>query len=134
MRNIKAFTLIELMVVILIVGILAAASIPLMRGRIDSAKWAEANATAGTIRSAVRVAYAEGTVEEGDVLGLGTQANRDTLGFAASDLQGTYFDPSMYSVTVGEHGIGVVTVTGGSGDAPPGSATLSAEGVWTISH
>ncbi len=30
-----------LMVVVLIVGILAAASLPLMRGRIDSAKWAE---------------------------------------------------------------------------------------------
>lgn len=48
MKHTKAFTLIELMVVVLIVGILAAASVPLMRGRIDSAKWSEANATAGT--------------------------------------------------------------------------------------
>ena len=47
-RERKGFTLIELMVVILIVGILAAVAIPIMRGRIDSAKWSEGKAMMGT--------------------------------------------------------------------------------------
>ena len=127
----KGFTLIELMVVILIVGILAAASIPLMRGRIDSAKWAEANATAGTIKSAVRVYYAE----HGDAAAV-TGALDDTtiqtaLGFQAADLTGTYFVPGDYDVTaVDTDGNATITVTGSQTNAPTGSKTLSPDGSW----
>jgi len=125
----KGFTLIELMVVILIVGILAAASIPLMRGRIDSAKWAEANATAGTIRSAVRVYYAEhGSAPSG---GLGVAATRTALGFDEADLTGTYFIPSDYTiVSVNSNGQAEIRVQGSQDNAPTGTKTLTTDGVW----
>ncbi|MBW8035225.1 MAG: type II secretion system protein [Planctomycetes bacterium] len=92
-RN-KAFTLIELMVVILIVSILAAVAVPIMRGRIDAAKWSEGKAMAGTLATSLR-AYA---AEKG---GNGTWVNPtlSTLGFAAADLTGTYFNSGLYGWT-----------------------------------
>lgn len=125
----KGFTLIELMVVILIVGILAAATIPLMRGRIDSAKWAEANATAGTIKSAVRVYFVEhGTAPTGD---LGNETTRTALGFDVADLTGTYFGPSDYVIKEPDRdGNAEITVTGSQDNAPTGSKTLKVDGTW----
>lgn len=94
MKSKKGFTLIELMVVILIVSILAAVAIPLMRGRVDSAKWSEGKSMAGTLATSIR-AYA---AEKG---GQGAWANPtlQNLGFGAADLTGTYFAAANYSWT-----------------------------------
>jgi type IV pilus assembly protein PilA len=105
----KGFTLVELMVVVLIVGILAAVALPLMSGRIDSAKWSEAKASAGTIASAVRAYAAEKGA--GNFAGTVTLAN---LGIPATDLNGTYFSSACYSIgaiTQGANGGPTFTVT-----------------------
>jgi prepilin-type N-terminal cleavage/methylation domain-containing protein len=127
----KGFTLIELMVVVLIVGILAAASIPLMRGRIDSAKWAEANATAGTIKSAVRVYYAEKGNATAVTGVLSDGARQTALGFNAADLTGTYFVPGDYTVTaVNSDGNATITVKNSLPNAPVGTKVLGTDGSW----
>jgi type IV pilus assembly protein PilA len=136
----KGFTLVELMVVILIVGILAAVAIPLMQGRIDKAKWSEANATAGTIRTAIRAYAAEtsvGTAQKLEGKDLSDAATQAALGFSSSDLAGTYFDPGCYTITtVSSSGIATITVSGDASsktDAPTGSYVLNADGTWTKS-
>jgi prepilin-type N-terminal cleavage/methylation domain-containing protein len=55
----RGFTLIELMVVVIIVGVLAIASVPLYQANVRRAMRAEAVATMGSIRSAQRVFKAE---------------------------------------------------------------------------
>ncbi len=89
--------------VILIVGILAAVAIPLMQGRIDKAKWSEANATAGTIRTAVRAYAAETSVSTAKVRLkeklLVTLQHKCYWVSIRSDLTGTYFDPGCYTIT-----------------------------------
>jgi len=126
--NRKGFTLVELMVVVLIVSILAAVAIPLMRGRIDAAKWSEGKAGAGTIASGIR-AYA---AEHGDFAST-TLDLEDDLGFADNDLDGTYFLQGCYAATgcscVDGQVAFTITVTASSGrsTAPtaPGTVTLT---------
>ena len=129
------FTLVELMVVILLIGILAAVAIPLMQARIDKAKWSEACTTAGIIRTAVRTYASEtnaATVQTLSGTNLGNANTQGALGFAAQDCEGTYFMPGDYTITsVGANGIAVVTVTGGNKvDSPTGSCVLQADGSW----
>jgi type IV pilus assembly protein PilA len=92
MRDKKAFTMVELMVVVLIVGVLAATAVPLMSGRIDSAKWSEAKAAMGTIASALR-SYA---AEKGSFT---TAPALTDIGLTNNDLDGTYFTHQSYVLT-----------------------------------
>jgi len=127
MEKRKGFTLVELMVVILIVGILAAVSVPILRGRIEQSKWTEGAATAGAIRVAVRAKFAEdpttvGAWEDQAVTGVLT-----SLGFQSGDLTGRYFSATNFTVSsVDSNGNATIAVSAPSGLS--GSGTLSNSG------
>ena len=128
MTSRKGFTLIELMVVIFIVGILAAVAIPIMRGRIDAAKWSEGKASAGSVRTALRAYFAEkgedyttyGADCDGDITVFGA-----ALGFAANDLDGKYFLGADYVISgaVVNGGNLEYLITIGPSTAPEGPST-----------
>ncbi|MHC5083522.1 MAG: type II secretion system protein [Planctomycetota bacterium] len=123
----NAFTLMEIMVVILIVAVLAGAAVPLMNGKINKSKWAEANNTAGMIRNAATAYYAEtgvklsGTMDDSD--------NMNAIGVHSGDLDGTYFQASDYNIdSVNDSGIPTITVTASKTNGPTGSKTLYPDG------
>ncbi|MHC4461117.1 MAG: type IV pilin protein [Planctomycetota bacterium] len=137
MKSRKGFTLIELMVVIFIVGILAAVAIPIMRGRIDSAKWSEGKAGAGSIRTAARAYIAE----KGNSYDFASNDSLADLGFTAGDLDGKYFNDNDYAIVMVNGVAGApptydITVTADAVERPeapstPAAIGLDELGVWT---
>ena len=135
MRKRKGFTLIELMVVVLIVAVLAAVLIPLMTARLESARWSEGKAGAGTIASAVRAMAAEYGSESGALpTNISDYVN-------AQDMMGKYFDIDCYSFTAdptltptGTYPVTyTIQVSAPSGTSPGAGLSWSETG-WTLTH
>ena len=133
----KAFTIMELMVVILIVGILASVMVPLMKARIDKSKWSEACTSAGSIRKAIHNYYGEMNITTVKALvgsNLGNSTVQSILGFAPNDLEGTYFSPADYAISsINDDGVASISVKSGSKDnSPSGSYVLQEDGKWVM--
>lgn len=123
----SGFTMIELMVVILIIGVLAAVSIPILRERAEQSKWSEGSATAGTIRNALRTYYAEDPIAAAAIVGSTVDAVQGALGFAAGDLTGRYFQASDFRISAID-GNGLATITVSAPTGLNGSGVLSSAG------
>ncbi len=101
----KGFTLVEMMVVILIVAILATAAVPILRGQIDKAKWAEGKSFMGLIASSIRAYMALNDPSHPDpikwpfgVTGLDDDLiTYEKLGFVLSDFDGKYFTAGSFN-------------------------------------
>ena len=97
-KNQGGFTLVELMIVVIIVGILAAVAIPMYQGATERAKASEAVAALGTIRGALRVYYAEhGTYVNANFTDGAVVTNGNVLDVSVNDLLGRYFSSACYS-------------------------------------
>jgi prepilin-type N-terminal cleavage/methylation domain-containing protein len=97
-RNQRGFTLVELMIVVIIVGILAAVAIPMYQGATERAKASEAVAALGTIRGAMRVYYAEhGTYVISGVADGDQVTASGVLDVSDNDLLGRYFSTECYT-------------------------------------
>jgi prepilin-type N-terminal cleavage/methylation domain-containing protein len=87
----SGFTLVELMIVVIIVGILAAVAVPLMSANRDKARNSEAIAAIGAVSTAGRLFLAE--------TGAAPDALADLVGaglFDEDNLDGTYFTSTSY--------------------------------------
>ena len=124
-------TLIELMTVVMIVAILAAVAVPLMQGRIDSAKWSEGKAIMCTIATSLR-AYG---AEKGEA-GIWPPSLAQ-LGFVPGDLTGTYFVDTDFTWTTSYVATAdppltfTITCTPTTTTMFPPTVTLNHLGVWT---
>lgn len=89
----EGFTLIELMIVVVIVGILAAIIVPLLLSRVERAKYSEGKAIASQIATATRAYGAEfGLISDAPDL-------ETDLGFKSNELDAKYFKQINMSVT-----------------------------------
>lgn len=127
MQQNEGFTLIELMVVILIVAILAGVSIPLIRGRIDSAKWSEGKAIMGVIATSIRAHVSEKGAA------YSKRPSMSQLGFTAGDLGGAYFKAENFTWSVSGYDPIAFKITAEAPDGidNPKSLTLDQSGTFS---
>lgn len=127
------------MIVIFIVGIIAAVAIPIMRGRIDSAKWSEGLAGASTIRSSARAFCAERGENWAGVWANVTLADiglNVTNGVGGDDLDGKYFTNESYVFAFTADNTYTITITADDSLSPdkptsPSVMTIDQDGAWT---
>ncbi len=90
----SGFSLVELMIIILIIGVLAGVAVPIYRGGIEKAIRAEGEAALGSIRTQVRAYYGEnGTYPSEALAQVMTQNWHD---IKAGELNGTNFTEMSY--------------------------------------
>jgi type IV pilus assembly protein PilA len=100
----KGFTLIELMIVVAIVGVLAAIALPAYQGYTTRAKVSEAILALSAGRAAVAESYVQ----------YGRMANSQTS-MGIQNQQSTYVDSVSWNATSPEAGVITVTLTTGAG-------------------
>jgi prepilin-type N-terminal cleavage/methylation domain-containing protein len=118
------FTLVELMIVVVIVGILAAVAVPMYRKNVKKAMASEGVALLGSVRTAQRVFHAEHGTYAGE-------ASKDELMDQSDYNDNKYFD--NFTITGEVTSTAFSASTSGIGDAEGITVTIDQDGEVTIS-
>lgn len=97
-RGQSGFTLVEMLIVMVVIGILATVAIPMYQLVPERSKATEADAALGAIRSAMRIYYGEhGTYVNPSFVDGGAVTAGGTLSVSDTDLAGRYFSTECYT-------------------------------------
>lgn len=92
----SAFSLVELLITIAIIGVLAAVAVPIYNRNVQNARRTEADTALGTIRTSLRVYYAEnGSYPLVNPAGAVVGASWNDI--RTGELTGKYFNDSSYT-------------------------------------
>jgi type IV pilus assembly protein PilA len=113
MNKNSGFSLVELMIVIVIIGVLAAVAVPIYNNNVMKAKMSEADAALGSIRTQLRVYYGENGTYPTEATAV------DVVGASWNDintneLDGKYFSDSSYTYVSADGASYTITCKAGS--------------------
>ena len=127
MKDTRGFTLVELMITIVIVGVLASVAIPLYQANVKRAKGAEADATMGSIRTALRVHYAENSAYPIEAAYVAVTTLTNTIDIDSTDMVGKYFPATTYTY-ISAGGISYTIRATGSGASAGINRQMTSDG------
>ena len=118
--NTRGFTLVELMIVVIVIGILAVVAIPMYQVVPERSRGTEAIAGLGLIREAMRAYYAEhGTYENAAFTDGANVTVGGILSVNDNDLLGRYFSAECYTFRGAPDANGYTIESDGSNSVAP---------------
>ncbi len=128
MKNQRGFTLVELMITIVIVGVLATVAIPLYQANVKRAKASEADAAMGSIRTSLRVHFAENSDYPIEASYVAVHTLTDSIDIDSTDMIGKYFPATAYTY-ISADGVTYTIRSTGSGDSAGIQRQMTSAGV-----
>jgi len=127
MKKNSGFSLVELMIVIVIIGVLAAVAVPIYSNNVMKAKMSEADAALGSIRTQLRVYYGENGAYP---LYTSSTAILSVAGIDidSGELTGKYFTDASYTYQSNADADSF-TITCAAGDILEADRTLNQSGI-----